>query len=272
MERQPTAVFLLREFHEQRNLAAYSTCSSKESDMTEWLTHTHTHTHTHMISAHQKTVNQVLEFPLYGQGRKLGRGGKVERMRKDAIPTTGQSHSRPLWYTLFLHLIGIHCQARSCPSKLTLVGVPYSDCIPLLPPQFLAKHSFNGWFLRTSFGQGMVVPVIRKTEQMSPLPCGSFHARTPCPTRDLWLPILELPSCNWRGLSSLVLRAWSSSTFSAGSGLWETSVLHPWRPSQSGSPQPFELNLAMHCAWPWADCLFIYLAFLIIEFLKNIWK
>ena len=36
--------------------------------------------------------------------------------------------------------------------------------IPPLLPQFLAMHSFNGWFLRTSFGQGMVVPVIRKTE------------------------------------------------------------------------------------------------------------
>ena len=36
---QPTPVFLPGESHGQRSLAAYSPCSCKESDTTEWLTH-----------------------------------------------------------------------------------------------------------------------------------------------------------------------------------------------------------------------------------------
>ena len=44
---QPTPVFLPRESHGQRGLAGYtSPWGHKESDTTEWLTHTHTHTHT----------------------------------------------------------------------------------------------------------------------------------------------------------------------------------------------------------------------------------
>ena len=41
---QPTPVFLLRKSHGQTSLAGYSPCSHKESDMTEWLTHTDTQT------------------------------------------------------------------------------------------------------------------------------------------------------------------------------------------------------------------------------------
>ena len=36
-----------REFHRQRSPAGYGPWGCKESDMTEWLTHTHTHKHTH---------------------------------------------------------------------------------------------------------------------------------------------------------------------------------------------------------------------------------
>ena len=43
----PTPVFLPGESHRQRSLAGYHFKGRKESDMTEWLTHTHTHTHTH---------------------------------------------------------------------------------------------------------------------------------------------------------------------------------------------------------------------------------
>ena len=43
---QPTPVFLPGEFHGQRSLMGYSPSSHRESDMTEWLTHTHTQTHT----------------------------------------------------------------------------------------------------------------------------------------------------------------------------------------------------------------------------------
>ena len=43
---QPTPVFLPGEFHGQRKLVGYSPLGRKESDTTEWLTHTHTHTHT----------------------------------------------------------------------------------------------------------------------------------------------------------------------------------------------------------------------------------
>ena len=39
-EWQPTQVFLPREFHGQRSLAGYSPWGHKESDATEWLTHT----------------------------------------------------------------------------------------------------------------------------------------------------------------------------------------------------------------------------------------
>ena len=46
---QPTPVFLPGVLHGQRILAGYSPWSHKESDMTEWLTHTHTtHTYTHI--------------------------------------------------------------------------------------------------------------------------------------------------------------------------------------------------------------------------------
>ena len=38
---QPIPVFLLGEFHRQRNLAGYSPWGRKELDMTEQLTHTH---------------------------------------------------------------------------------------------------------------------------------------------------------------------------------------------------------------------------------------
>ena len=41
-EWQPTPVFLPGEFHGQRSLEGYSPLGCKESDMTEWLTHTHT--------------------------------------------------------------------------------------------------------------------------------------------------------------------------------------------------------------------------------------
>ena len=40
-ELQPTAVFLLREFHRQRSLVGSSLWGRKESYMTKWLTHTH---------------------------------------------------------------------------------------------------------------------------------------------------------------------------------------------------------------------------------------
>ena len=39
---QPTAVFLPREFHGQRSLEGCSPWGDRESDTTEWLTHTHT--------------------------------------------------------------------------------------------------------------------------------------------------------------------------------------------------------------------------------------
>ena len=39
---QPTPVFLPGESHGQRNLVGYSPWGRKESDMTEWLSHTHT--------------------------------------------------------------------------------------------------------------------------------------------------------------------------------------------------------------------------------------
>ena len=39
-QKKSTPVFFLRELHGQRNLVGYSTWDRKESDMTEWLTHT----------------------------------------------------------------------------------------------------------------------------------------------------------------------------------------------------------------------------------------
>ena len=67
-EWQPTPVFLLGEFYGQRSLVSYSPWGHKESDMTEWLTHTHTHwwweriskwpTHTH------KSMNYKVHHPL----------------------------------------------------------------------------------------------------------------------------------------------------------------------------------------------------------------
>ena len=67
-----TPVFLPGEFHGWRNLTGYSPCSRKESDTTEWLTHTHTHTQTHIahlvknLCAIQETLVQFLgwEDPL----------------------------------------------------------------------------------------------------------------------------------------------------------------------------------------------------------------
>ena len=41
----PTLVFLSGEFHGQRSLVAYSLWGCKESDMTEWLTHSLFHFH-----------------------------------------------------------------------------------------------------------------------------------------------------------------------------------------------------------------------------------
>ena len=47
-EWQSIPVFLPGEFHGQRSLASYSLWDHKESNTTEWLTHTHTpHTYTH---------------------------------------------------------------------------------------------------------------------------------------------------------------------------------------------------------------------------------
>ena len=45
---QPPPVLLPGEFHGQRGLVSYRPWGHKESDTTEWLTHTHTHTHTHV--------------------------------------------------------------------------------------------------------------------------------------------------------------------------------------------------------------------------------
>ena len=45
-EWQLIPVFLPGKFHGQRSLVGYSPWGHKESDRTEWLTHTHTHTHT----------------------------------------------------------------------------------------------------------------------------------------------------------------------------------------------------------------------------------
>ena len=50
----PTPVFLPGESNRQRSLAGYPLKGHKESDVSEWLTHTHTHTHTHT----QKNVYQ----------------------------------------------------------------------------------------------------------------------------------------------------------------------------------------------------------------------
>ena len=45
----PSFWWLPGKFHGQRSLVGYSPWKCKESDTTEWLTHTHTHTHTHGI-------------------------------------------------------------------------------------------------------------------------------------------------------------------------------------------------------------------------------
>ena len=47
--RQPTLVFLPEELHGQRSMEGYRAWGHKQSEMTEWLTHTHTHTHTHTL-------------------------------------------------------------------------------------------------------------------------------------------------------------------------------------------------------------------------------
>ena len=52
-EEMTTHTFLPGEFHGERSLVGYSPWGRKESDTTEWLTHTHTHTHAH---THTHTV------------------------------------------------------------------------------------------------------------------------------------------------------------------------------------------------------------------------
>ena len=48
LEKGMAPVFWPGESHGQRNLAGYSPCGCKESDMIERLIRTHTHTHTHI--------------------------------------------------------------------------------------------------------------------------------------------------------------------------------------------------------------------------------
>ena len=56
-------VFLPRESHGQRSLKGYSLWGCKESDTTEWLTHTHTHTNK-AITAWKKMFDMVM-YKLY---------------------------------------------------------------------------------------------------------------------------------------------------------------------------------------------------------------
>ena len=61
-EWQPTPVFLLGEFHGQRNLVGYSIMGHKELDMTEQLTHTHTCNQPQFSSV--QSLSRVWLFPI----------------------------------------------------------------------------------------------------------------------------------------------------------------------------------------------------------------
>ena len=76
----PTPVFSPGEFHGHRSLVGYSPWGCKESDMTEWLTHTHTHTHSicgkikrrkrWVISKIMVTLRRVMCIDLVGESCK----------------------------------------------------------------------------------------------------------------------------------------------------------------------------------------------------------
>ena len=66
---QPPPVFLPGKPYRQRSLVGYSPWDCKESDMTEWLTHTHTHTQTHTQGRKQsQNWNNILDHPANESG------------------------------------------------------------------------------------------------------------------------------------------------------------------------------------------------------------
>ena len=74
-EWQSTLVFLPEEFHGQRNLARYNPCGRKESDMTDWATHTcthtYTHTHTHIQTESRKMILMNLSAKQHSRHRNM---------------------------------------------------------------------------------------------------------------------------------------------------------------------------------------------------------
>ena len=60
----PTLVFLPGKFHGQRSLAGYSSCSHKESEMTECTDTLYTHTNTHTYTQRVFGIGIKTPFPV----------------------------------------------------------------------------------------------------------------------------------------------------------------------------------------------------------------
>ena len=82
MKWQPTPVLLPGESHGHRSLVGYSPWGHKESDMTEWLTHTHTHTHVTLVVknviASAGDVRDVGSVPGLGMSPGRGQGNPLQ--------------------------------------------------------------------------------------------------------------------------------------------------------------------------------------------------
>ena len=90
----PTPIFLLGEFHGHSSLEGYSLWGCKESDTTEWLTHTHRQEDKEMC--------------------KIVPGNSVESVAKVKFRTRWQG-SRWMWNTsLSMDTSGIHLQTQTC--------------------------------------------------------------------------------------------------------------------------------------------------------------
>ena len=69
----PTPVFLPGEFHGQRSLVGYSPWGCKESDMTEWLTHTHSSSTFSFFLRKLHSIFLTVAAPIYMPTNNAGR-------------------------------------------------------------------------------------------------------------------------------------------------------------------------------------------------------
>ena len=113
---QSSAVFLSGKSHGQRSLVGYSPWGHKESDTTEWLTHTHTHAHTHTrpcTSCMFKLKRGFFWRGITGSGHVLR---MVSHRNRKGF---GQAWDRRTRQSKFIYLFQVNLERQDCSDART---------------------------------------------------------------------------------------------------------------------------------------------------------